>query len=221
MNTSHEDGRVEVDRVEVGDAAWLDAFAMLLRRAVLSNGFPRHTCVLTTRLGLDVLRYFGVRAEPEPVAIACYNAKAFQAVVDGTFTADVGYTVGVGGTGAHTTRPGGISTVDLHLVLRTLSEPRLVDLSIDQFHRPERDLHLNGALVTPVFDLSRWLADDPITVFPAAGGAIRYDRLDDHGYRRVPDWHPKGALATGIVAATIRALRELQESGARTAPKHR
>lgn len=145
------------------DRAWLHEFASVVRLVALRNFTGRDTCIATTRLGLAVLDQAGVRARPQAVFASAMNLKAYHLAEQQVPVAqwpDDAWSVVIGPEG----KPGGTGW-DGHLVVmvREPGHPRtLIDLSADQFDRPQRDLIVGG----PVFmDISgTWTPADPLTV---------------------------------------------------------
>jgi hypothetical protein len=119
---------------------WLTQFANATRRAMRDRWHAR-SCIAATRIGLEVLRAFGVVGYPTPVTVAAFNRAgwlAFQREPDQPVTeSDIpnAWAVGIVGTGAVDQQTG---SWDGHLVLHV--NRYLVDLSADQLSRPQRNL---------------------------------------------------------------------------------
>lgn len=186
---------------------WLTAFATTLRDNIRTVFLP-NTCVLHTRLGLDVLRYFGIHAQAEPVAVSAFTADAYAAFQTGEDLTNVGYSVGVYGDGNTDRAPNGRLMWDGHLVLHVAHGPRLVDLTADQLHRPQHGLVVNAPIITPIFDPAAWDRTGAMTLTSPDGTVVLYQRMDNAAWRRAADWTgPFPASTRALVAATIRELR--------------
>lgn len=206
------------------DDDWLHEFARTTRTEMLTV-YHRHTCVLATRIGHEVLRYFGIGSTPEAVRVGFFTADAFAELENGIAGKPAaGYSVGVMGTGAvthqvattplgaepaATTGPDLGTSWDGHLVTRLTGPPRLIDLSADQFDRPEHGLPVPGPVVIPLPDTTGWDANEWTAMTRADGVRMLYQRLDNHAWRRSNDWTllEHGGEARAVVARVIRRLR--------------
>lgn len=134
--------------LEVGSDAWLHHVALTIRAPVVRL-WGADTCVISTLLSVEVLRYFGIASAPEPVYFAAYSPEAVATLAPdgaGVWRHARGHSVGVTGTGAVVRRDGRLRW-DGHLVARLLDRPRLLDVSLDQASRPDRGLRLDPAVV--------------------------------------------------------------------------
>lgn len=167
-------------------------------------------CVLATKVGLDVLRYFGVDAKPLPVVVAALNAPAVDWIEsDRELPREYGEDADeFEKSGAWIVQ---IDERDLgepgrypgHLVVGLPGEDAILDLSLGQFARPEK-----GILVPPggMFDLPEGFADGRRGLYQLeGGGALVYEaRPRSDRFRRGADWKRKNPYA-GALIRRIRA----------------
>lgn len=172
----------------------------------------RDLCILSTRIAIEVARYFGVDAQPTPVQVILYNAP-FAKHVACDFTdvedpahpetwGDESWSVGIG-CGA----PARIGGWDGHLI--ALAQGCYADFSISQAERIERNIVTGEALVGPWDGRSRaWKA-----VSETTGTVIEYRRIDDDSWRSAPDWRDtarwRPLVGKLVRAASNRKRREI------------
>jgi hypothetical protein len=188
-------------------------FVEITREEVLARCGPR-TCVLSTRTGLTVLRYFGERARPQAVRFAAFSPKAVVTLeIDpaaGVLGHSAGHSVGVSGTGIIDPVTG---RWDGHLIIRLGRRPELVDLSLDQASRPDLDLPLAPTVApldeswdTPKGHCAVTRSDGSVLLYwPLAGPAV---------WRESPDWAGNHDVHRACAGAAIRRLRALTASPA-------
>lgn len=170
-------------------------------------------CVLSTRVGIDVLDYFGVEAEPQPVAVTVGNATWWEVaarISNGWRPTEEE----LDGSGARyvqvdTEGPGRIQKDGSrgwpgHLVisLRKWSDT-LVDLDIGQFYRPQKSIVVPRAValgVGPEF----WSGKAASFLFEEGTGAVYEQLVPSRSFREGADWKRKNPI-TGKV---IRRIRE-------------
>jgi hypothetical protein len=171
-------------------------------RPIMLEYTARRSCIAATRMGLEVLRYFGVAAVPQPVRLGAFNATAWAALAAGqpldTEHTDA-WSVGVAGVGQPRSRGGW----DGHLAL-LVRDAVLLDLSLDQFSRPEHQLVLAASWfpLPPEFFQDGW-----VTYQHALGAVIRYQRLHDASWKRSRDWLATDRRWIRPVGRIIRAVR--------------
>lgn len=159
-------------------------------RPIILSQYRKDSCVASTRIGLGAFRRLGIPARPLPVEVAIFNPTMARLLREGTHPtlalADPrAWSVGAGPDDSTPLKPKGWKG---HLVI--LTESFLVDLSLDQFARPERNLDLEPiALPRPegwpdeVKDWATWRTD--------AGIEIMYRSIEDWRWRNSPDWRRK------------------------------
>jgi hypothetical protein len=127
----------------------LDALVAHARPIILTE-FTADSCIASTRLGLDVLAYFGITGREYAVLVAAFNREAAALLEAGVSMEDIGartsaipadvaggpWTIGIGASPLGG-RSGGWSG---HLVIGIPSIGVLVDLSADQASRPHKGM---------------------------------------------------------------------------------
>lgn len=193
----------------------LVALAEVGRGPILDAGFNRRSCIASTRIGLDVLDYFGIKAEPLPLFVLLLNGEALDLWESGMSQAEIAIEMQKQGRD----EPGGPwgigigaeieNSVDWagHLVIAVPQERALLDLSIDQASRPHKGLPIKDkGLLIPVDDDDWWegratrafmtgtLANDTDQLRLA----MIFDRdcADPKGYRNSPNWRRTNAANT-------------------------
>jgi len=177
---------------------------------VLSQCFRPDCCIAATRIGIEALKPFGIAARPMPTKCVIMNEAYHQwvrgevpepdpnsariLVIDETCTGD--------GYAGHVV-----------LVGKVQGTPFLLDLSIFQFNRPQKNIHIDpeGLLVvlSPTFEFKGdWVI--PLVNSEGDGSAIFY-----RAFPNAPDFTITGdwALPTPLHQRTFqRMVRELVEA---------
>lgn len=186
---------------------------------VESLGMQRDNCILSTRVVLEVARYFGLPGgRPVMVDCAAFNAAGFaqyQAWHEADPATrepspridDPGWSVVVSGDGHDNMRPrdgaeGG--RWNGHLI--AMVNGFFVDWSLDQFSRPAKDMPFTAM----VFPIQPWWATDGVNVFRRADGcAVIYRRMEGPKvYTGAPDWRHWKEWHRDVVAALITKIKE-------------
>lgn len=171
-----------------GGDDWLEEFARETRTAVLERVASAGSCILSTRVGLEVLRFFGIPARPVPVRIVAHG------------TGSDPWCIGIAGTGRM-----GPETWDGHLVLSLPTQQWLVDLSLDQMSRVQRGLELGPAVAeTP----PGWGAVGDVVAGYCGQVLVAWQVIAGRGYTRCPDWSARRAgVVRDAAADAITRLR--------------
>ena len=161
-------------------------------------------CLPSTRLGLEVCRYFEVKAWPLPTRALAVN-EAWQEWMHGEAMGqgempEPAWSVAVGWDS-----PG--RGVDMHLVL-LVEEKVLLDLDSSQFSRPQHKMPVApttflaaGQRPHPVTGEPLWYAGTPLE----GGGRLDYvEHPNPPQWKSAPDWRKVGRYA-GPIIRTIRA----------------
>lgn len=167
------------------------------RPRILEDYLPS-SCIVSTRVSIEFLRYFGVRAAPRAVLAEAMNPAAVEFVLAHGWEAvhsDSGKSCAAAGGWMVVTdnESGPPGTVDEsngwrgHLVAM-IEDDYLLDLSADQMARPLKNLLVPGPIFGPV---SRW----PEAYALEGGAVVRYDDLG--AARKSPwvesrDWRVEG-----------------------------
>jgi hypothetical protein len=175
-----------------------------LARPIILEGWHARSCIASTRVGHDVLAYFGVPAAPTAVVVSAWNQTAWAAVERGEtpdFEHTDAWSAGVAGTS-------GVNRAtqrwDGHLVL-VVADRVLVDLTVGQLHRPERGIELPEAGWWPV--LPTFAQGQPVLYPLPRGGMLSYRQVNDRAWKRAPDWTGRDGRFRTPVGRIIRAIR--------------
>lgn len=205
-------------------AAILDGVTAHARPLILGE-FRADSCIASTLVTIEVLKYFGITAEPLALSVIVFNAEAAQMLTDGATMDDVGeatrkislnaeggpWTIGVG-SGQQTRRPGEPLGWAGHLIATIPDLKVIVDNSIDQISRPHKQLTFTP-MWTRVPDDRWWDGTEDVAHFSTPeGAAIFLDRraVDPDGYKASTNWDLKGphkGPLKSIIGGTIRAIR--------------
>ena len=177
------------------DARQLYTVTAITRRHILEL-YPPNSCIASTRILIEVLRYFGCRAEPLPVKVLACNAAAAPLLEAGTPIAqwpESAYSIGVDATGTRADKGW-----DGHLVVT--ANRHLIDPSADQLDRPDHDLRVPGPIVLPIQDwpVRAQRHNTTIVYWPA-------DSLGN--WATAPDWSLNRPEARSAVGASIREAK--------------
>jgi len=182
---------------------------LLYGRPEILKEYRADSCIASTAIGLDVLTYFGVLAEPIPVKLSIFNAPYVKRIETGSKfpnrkmliqwgKEDGSYSVGIGYGSHEYNKWAG------HLVL-LVENKWLADLSIDQANRP---------LYNMVFDPYAAEVDadfldgkKPRIIKDANGCVIRIELIKDRGFLTAPDWS-FGNRRKHLVEKIIQKIKE-------------
>ncbi len=180
-------------------------------RGLILTRFRRDSCIVSTRIALDVCAAHGLTARPELVECFLYTPALFERVKRGTFAKPFRpgeWSVGLGVEGARTIDR--VRGLDGHLVLLLPIDGTeyLLDLSLDQADRPERGLHVRRPFLSAMpadwrEGLSAVHFDGAIIVYRPRTG-LRDD------YTRSKDWHDFTRRARIVEAVHHRIDADLQ-----------
>jgi hypothetical protein len=174
------------------------------RRVLREAGLKPDSCIAATRVGLEVLRYFGISAEELPVGMMVFNGPMLALMhrlqrlpTVAEIEAEPGaWSVGVGVKPPGLLEDNRTGGWDGHLVI--LTEPFaddvrwLIDLSVDQASRPQYGILMPECILaeaTPGFlaGAQRLVGEGP------NGMTITYEAHPENtDYRTAPDWHMAG-----------------------------
>lgn len=204
------------------DRAWLGEFAVVTRIATMQVFTHANTCIATTRIGLEVLRHYGVAARPMPVDALADNLVAARCRAEGVpyeQWPDEAWSVKIDERDIAKER-----AWNGHLVLMVRStngfdfgEPRvLVDLTADQFARPHKSLVVGGPVIFGIGPDAAFTPKDPMgTILRDREGRdtgslmywpMRPGRPEANRWRESPDWTSHHELAQATVRAIIEEL---------------
>lgn len=195
--------------MRVSEQTRLKLIVNVVRQEVL-RGWQRDSCIASSRVLSEVLRYFGYTSEPFPVSVCAFNKAGFERLNTGDHDVanwpEEAWSVGIQGSGVSKD-----NRWDGHLVL--LVDGRwLVDPSLDQVSRPQRGIELHPAVLDTghwadkTHDAWAWRDDEDGTVLMYAAMAEPGD------WRRSADWMGHKAEVRTTVASVIRTLKPLLEA---------
>jgi hypothetical protein len=189
-------------------------------RPIIRQDYRADSCIVSTLIGIEALRYFGIPAVAQSVRVRAFNRMMAAHVVAGEIDTDRpceywtpidgswGVGIGFGVYDANGQRTGDPQRHgwDGHLVIRCdkFQAPVMIDLSIDQVSRPQHDL-----IAEPFCGLlpSGWpTPPDNMAVFEFEHAVLAYDVHADESYLDSPDWR----LAKRARPTTGRVIKKLQ-----------
>lgn len=207
-----------------------DVLAALAKvgRPPMLEYFGRRSCIAATRIGLDVLDYFGVRAEAIPLFVVVMNGEALDLLEQGLSQQELmvemqklgpdepggPWSIGVGAQIENSRDWAG------HLVIGVPDERLILDLSFDQASRPHKDLPFpDEGQLFPVPDEDWWARRKPRAAFSGSVDGRRVGLLLDHntndpdGYKRSQNWRRDGrsggrAAFREVTGNVIRAIKD-------------
>lgn len=145
-------------------------------RPLILTRWAAESCIASTRIAQDVLAYYGVATAPQAVAVIAMNAAASAEFAAGRKVAEdwppEAWSVG---TGLGFPPPGDRKGWDGHLVAVARDHGFFVDLSADQFSRPEHDMTVGPVVVD--------LAPPALTEKHGILGGFRTDEGAEVAYR--------------------------------------
>lgn len=210
------------DRVVV-----LDGLTRYVRQPMLESGFGLDSCIAATRIAIDVMEYFDIKAEPMPLAIFLMNGEALALAEGGATLEDIKvethkytvaqpggpWTIGLGAAAAAgQERPG---TWPGHLVAALPDMQLLVDLSCDQVSRPHKGMTMEPMLWKVADDdwwAGREVRSKPMAYESDEGERILawFDREDYTGrhdeFRRSTNWRRTSKIDRVETEASFRRI---------------
>lgn len=178
---------------------------------LIELGYARDTCILHTRVAVDILRELGVTARPLAARVMVFNAKFAEETrrlghfpLQGDDLSPEAWNVVIGyGTDPSADRPG----FDGHL-LAVVNERWALDLTIDQASRPKYGIEL-----APHFWAvdQRFLRGEAPDIFEAGGSYVRYEAdPDERGFLHAGDWKNISVIDSHRINPTRALVRDLR-----------
>lgn len=170
-----------------------------IARPLILARFRKDSCIVSTAVACEFLRWAGVRAKPIELEVLAYNAAAVELVRAGVPASewpDEAWSVGI--TQTSDVKPSHWQGAHLCTLI---DERTLLDLSADQISRPHRGMTVPEPIVLPWnAELTEGVSDE--------GMLIMYRRPDkpDTSFRSSPDWRLKERRAA-IVSELVRLAR--------------
>lgn len=174
---------------------WLDEVSIQIRASTLANLSIVNSCIFATRVAQEVFSRVGLTVRAQPVWVTAFNREAKALADDGTPMALWPVSAWSVGTdernGCNETEWNG----HLVLVLRRPGRPRLLmDMTADQFHRPDRGIFLDGPVLLDLPSGTSWTPQDPSWLtLPGSGVAVCYRPMSPghpsaRSWSSSPDW---------------------------------
>jgi hypothetical protein len=185
----------------------MDADAVVDRLVAVAPEYfvpGRGNCIVASRVGVEVLRYFGIPARTLPCEAYAYNPAAWRVMAYRDEPTVAGALVV-----ARSTPPSGGTRRSEggwwgHMVILLDSGETMLDLDLRQFRREA------AGVVVPDAAAFAWSGEPPHAyALPAGGGIIYYPMPEDRTHRQ-GDWTPGRLVraARPITAALIRRIRD-------------
>lgn len=174
---------------------WLDEVSLLVRASTLANLSVVNSCIFSTRVAQEVLSRVGLTVRAQPVWVTVFNRQAKALADEGIPMAswpDSAWSVGT-----DERNPCGETGWNGHLVLilRRPGKPRLLmDMTADQFNRPDRGIVLDGSVLHNLPTGTSWTPRDPsCATHPGSGVAVLYRPMapghpSARSWLSSPDW---------------------------------
>jgi hypothetical protein len=194
----------------------------LVSWSILSQSFTPDCCIAATKIGLEVLKRWGIHGEPVVVDAAAMNGDMATALSEGRELTEDSPARVVQIDSSKEDEEGKFAG---HLVIVARAEGArfVLDLSAVQLHRPEKNIIVPSAVLSPIAEGDPWSA----SVALAHGGVLLYESVErrpsrDRSWRTATDWTliPKDPvhapiLREGFAKATARLIAAIE---APTAP---
>lgn len=172
-------------------------------RPIILEMFNKDSCIASTRIAIDALRYFGIAAVPMALSATIYNACAVEEFGQGEAITSIAnfqsalrvnepsgaWSVMIG-TGLSEKDPNNPTWAG-HLVAVIPETTVLIDLAIDQASRPSKSIDLEPFCLQ-IPQKEWWKGTDPIVEFTDISGSLLVlDRRcpDPSGYLSSPNWN--------------------------------
>lgn len=194
-------------------------------RPIIREHFNADSCIASTRIGINVLRYFGIGAKPLPLSVLVFNAEAANLIheqgleefvrvikLQDPTTPSGPWSIGVGARR---------NPIDIaldawqgHLIIEVPAYTAYMDLSIDQVNRPLKNID-----VTPHwFNLEPddpWVTGEvPVMEMNADDGTMLVlDRRvpDPDGFRKSTNWTGNNGVSAVLQDCTERIIGEVDQ----------
>lgn len=176
---------------------------------LVHRGMRPDSCVAQTRIGIEVLRYFGLHAKAISITAMIYNGVFMadpQRYIQETDKTKWGEAWSVG-LGFDPDLPGTPEGSGTHLGI--LLDDVLVDLTLPQGSRPDHGIELRPSafLVPPQF--ARAPLEVPFTYDESGMVLVYTSRPKDKRYTRVSDWRVWDSFCKTAAGEIIRVMRKV------------
>lgn len=189
------------------------AAVMKVARPVLLSVFEPRSCIASTRIGIDVLAYFGITALPISLFMVVHNAEAVQLFSDGYTNEEVQaiyntdghlptsvggpWSIGIGGEGGDGWAG--------HLMVGLPQYRLLIDLSADQANRTHKNIIIDEPLAFTIESADWWMGKEPFSTVMEnddggrLGFVLNRSLADPDGYKRSLNWRRASSKHQGRV----------------------
>lgn len=185
----------------------LTTLAHFGRTRILQH-FSTDSCILSTRIAIDVLGYYGVRARPLSVRGYLFNEAYCAAVKAGTIDEqnpstwpEEVWAIGIG----QRVSPTKLGHVVAHI---QDGDGLILDMSLDQANRPAKGIELSPG----VFGVDEdWLLGKKHTFYTVGTCLLMYEALpnDAKWWVTSPNWGRRDApLRSALISEIIRKLQQ-------------
>lgn len=150
-------------------------------RKMILEEFEPTSCIISTRVAIEVLKAHRIRARAQAVAVECLNPTAVWDSAMGAKEPSPGsWIIGCEGTGQLDREE---NSWDGHLVaiFTDAKGEVLLDLSADQFARPAKDIHAEPLAI-------RIQGDWPVGWRWPNGSVVAYKPVRSRSYRSSSNW---------------------------------
>lgn len=183
------------------------------------------SCIISTRVGINVLRHFGIGAKPLPVKVLLFNPEAahilategpeeFKRQVDAMKPEDEGGPWSIGLGARPTALDVALNKWSGHLIIEIPKYTTYMDLSFDQASRPHKNLDVTPHYFTLEPDDPWVTGQSPVMQMTATDGTvIILDRNcpDPDGYRQSNNWTGEDDTQPLIDDLTNRTIEKIEE----------
>ncbi len=195
------------------------ALCVVARRFILKAGWSRDSCLASTRIGIEVLSYFGITGKPLEVTVVAANALAVEQL-DRTGAVDLSTDAWTVGVKAGDRDEGDNAWPGAHMVISVPRMHTIVDLSVDQLHRPQHEIEVPRPVAfeaKPEF----FTGERAVQIeLPKDGRLFYWPVNPPTGTRGSPDWTMRPSerspnrpeIYRATVAAIIRAMCSIDRS---------
>lgn len=186
----------------------LGTLAQFGRRQMLKE-WELDSCIAATAIAIDVVKHYGMKAEPFPVTLQVWNPASRKKINElgrlptpdeKSWQDEGGWSVGVG-FGIHRESP---QKWPGHLVA-LVDDEILLDLSVDQANRPQHNIQLGaGGGFVPNFE--KFYSGEECHVTESCDCLLIYEaKLGESRYEQSPDWTLRQRRQR-VILATIQEI---------------
>lgn len=172
-----------------------------LGREEILKFFKPDSCIASTKVAIKVLQHFRIGARPQAVMLEIMNAKFME-----LFDQKGGYPQSKDESQAWLAAGAHLIVIDesgLGHIVAIVMDALLIDLSIDQAHRPHK-----GVVMTPAAGILPSMASFVTNgvCYEASNCRISYCPIDNQVFRTSNDWR-KGRRTDSVCKAIIRNIQ--------------